>query len=302
MKTTINTITIFFILFSIVSCSATHNMTTKTNHSAITDRYGNAMLWGEYAPSALQQSPYNTWFSTQYGNYKPDTAVLKSMDMQKMKMDIFLGTWCGDSKREVPRMLKALEATDMPKENIRLLMVSNRDSVYKQTPGNESADAGIFRVPTFVIYGNDGHEAGRIIESPVATLEKDMVAIVQGNAYTPGYDKMNRLMQFCLSAKYPVFKKKITEAVSKVKDSSFGSHVLNNMAMVLMGCGKLKKAGRLLNINEALFPADLGVLITKAKYFRKCGKKVETAAFCRKILLREPENASAKEILLSVSN
>jgi hypothetical protein len=44
----------------------------------------------------------------------------------------------------------------------------------------------ILRVPTLLVYEN-GHEVGRVVESPVISLEKDMLAIVTRQPYEHRY-------------------------------------------------------------------------------------------------------------------
>jgi len=50
----------------------------------------------------------------------------------------------------------------------------------KNSPVGEYVNLGIERVPTFIFYVNN-IEAGRIIENPVTSLEKDMVNILTRN-------------------------------------------------------------------------------------------------------------------------
>ena len=66
---------------------------------------------------------------------------------------IFFGTWCHDSQREVPRMLKILEAAGLPEAN------------------------GVEFTPTFIVFRQQG-EIGRIIEKPATTLEEAMVELL----------------------------------------------------------------------------------------------------------------------------
>jgi thiol-disulfide isomerase/thioredoxin len=103
---------------------------------------------------------------------------------------LFMGTWCGDSKREVPRILKMLDCCGYPSEKITLIMVSNAPDAYKQSPQHEETGKNIIRVPTILIHEN-GKEVGRIVETPIASLEKDMLAILQQKGYVPNYAPKN---------------------------------------------------------------------------------------------------------------
>ena len=99
-----------------------------------------------------------------------------------------MGTWCGDSKREVPRFIKILESVDYPMENLKIVAVDKRRDFYKKSPQGEEWGLNIRRVPTFIFYKN-GREINRIIETPVTTLEVDIVSIVLQQEYTPNYSK-----------------------------------------------------------------------------------------------------------------
>src|SRR5207245_2056570 len=96
------------------------------------------------------------------------------------------GTWCGDSQREIPRVFKLLNYLGIRSSQIELVTVNNSDSAYKQSPTHEERGLIIHRVPDLIIY-HDQSELGRVVESPITSWEKDMLSILQGEAYTPNY-------------------------------------------------------------------------------------------------------------------
>ena len=60
-------------------------------------------------------------FKTGYDNYVPsDFSVLKYDDISVV---IFFGTWCHDSKRELPKALKIFNEIGINNENIELIAV-----------------------------------------------------------------------------------------------------------------------------------------------------------------------------------
>ena len=95
-----------------------------------------------------------------------------------------MGTWCGDSKREVPRFYKILDETNFDQDDFELITVNRR----KKTPDNLQEGYNIIRVPTFIFY-KDGEEVGRYVEYPRETLEKDILKIVTGEPYKHSYDR-----------------------------------------------------------------------------------------------------------------
>jgi thiol-disulfide isomerase/thioredoxin len=88
---------------------------------------------------------------------------------------VFLGTWCSDSKREVPRFLQIADDTGMQPADYTLYGLDRT----KKSPEGFEQSYGIERVPTFIFFrGNK--EIGRIVESPHTTLEGDILRILAG--------------------------------------------------------------------------------------------------------------------------
>jgi thiol-disulfide isomerase/thioredoxin len=86
-----------------------------------------------------------------------------------------MGTWCPDSRREVPRFMRVLTVIGFPADKAELIGVDNS----KIAPVENYASLDIKRVPTFIVYKNN-IEVGRIIENPATSLEQDMVNILTG--------------------------------------------------------------------------------------------------------------------------
>lgn len=115
-------------------------------------------------------------YDPNYAAYKVDSTLVK--DLSKLakgkKITIVLGTWCGDSKFQVPNFLKIADALKLDDSDITIIGVD----------GTKKAENGLIdslkieRVPTFIFMDKKGTELGRITESPKATLEKDMLKIL----------------------------------------------------------------------------------------------------------------------------
>lgn len=154
---------------------------------------GKQFLLGKIDKNGLQSEPYETWFNSGFGAYEVDQTLvaLFSNDLKDHYIKLFLGTWCGDSKREVPRFLKILEAAEFPLENIEIVALDRRPGKVKTSPTKEERGLNILRVPTMLFY-KDGKEVNRIVESPIETLEEDMVQIITGQPYTPNYATLSK--------------------------------------------------------------------------------------------------------------
>lgn len=134
------------------------------------------MLVGSATRAVFNDSNFVDWFTSQYSNYKVDTNTAKKAEIKltDKNIKIVMGTWCSDSRREVPRMLKILDTIGFPQDSLSLIFVDRK----KKGIGNETDSLNIELVPTFIIYKNK-KELGRIIETPEETLEKDLLKIVE---------------------------------------------------------------------------------------------------------------------------
>ncbi len=136
---------------------------------------GRKYLIGVLSKEQLREAPYKGWFEAGYNAYQPNPALIKNLKplLQEVHILIFLGTWCGDSRREVPRFLKILDKAGFPATRTKLVGVDRRRDRYKKSPGDEQWGLHIRRVPTFILL-KDGKEIGRIVERPTLSLEQDL--------------------------------------------------------------------------------------------------------------------------------
>ena len=133
-------------------------------------------LLGYFTRDRMTNPPHSEWFIKGYDAYQPDTISinrLKNVSRDNLTIKIILGTWCPDSRREVPRFLRIIDLWDFPVGNITFIGVDSE----KIAPVGEYEKLDIQRVPTFIFYKNN-IEAGRIIEVPLTSLEQDMVNIL----------------------------------------------------------------------------------------------------------------------------
>ncbi|NMP17301.1 thioredoxin family protein [Thalassotalea sp. Y01] len=116
----------------------------------------------------LEQQPE---FAENYQNYTPLetelTAVAEIAD--NVSIDVYFGSWCHDSQREVPRFLKAFVDSSA---KIRLIALDTK----KSDANGEAKAANIKFTPTFVVI-KDGQEIGRVVEKPKTTNGEDILAI-----------------------------------------------------------------------------------------------------------------------------
>jgi len=108
--------------------------------------------------------------------YSPNSESLKYLAEIQDSVQIFVlfGTWCHDSKKQIPAFIKTIELAQNPLINVEYTGVSRK----KNEPNEILERWMIKRTPTFIIYRN-GQEYGRIIEEPVHSMEQDLVSILK---------------------------------------------------------------------------------------------------------------------------
>jgi hypothetical protein len=136
-------------------------------------------LLGFFEPGMMKREPHAAWFMEGFDTYTPSAAAMnRLMELPKddLTIKIILGSWCSDSRREVPRFMKILDLWKFPFDKITFIGTD----INKISPIGDYESLAIERVPTFILYKNN-IEAGRIIEVPKTSLEQDMVNILTGN-------------------------------------------------------------------------------------------------------------------------
>lgn len=132
-----------------------------------------APLVGHVTRIDLQE--YVTWKQLRAQDYTPDAAAVKRVADGAAGVEVLaiVGTWCGDSKREVPRFFKIADQAGFPMEKVTLVAVDRS----KKDAGGLTEKHAITRVPTFVFL-RAGQEIGRVTERPKTTLENDIADIL----------------------------------------------------------------------------------------------------------------------------
>lgn len=134
----------------------------------------------------LTSEPYLTaWFGDTYQGYIVNKETIKQVAplLKDVQIKLFMGTWCEDSQREVPQFFKILDEALFNEVKGLTLITVTRD---KDTPDGLEEGLDITNVPTIIFY-KDGKELNRIVESPVVSLEDDMLSILSGKTYKHTY-------------------------------------------------------------------------------------------------------------------
>ena len=111
-------------------------------------------------------------FQLGYDEYQPGD-LLSLPALPELEVYILFGTWCHDSEREVPRLLRLLQELNIPDKHIHLIGLNPS----KSEPLNREIIFNVEKTPTF-IFLKGKQEIGRIIEKPGVSLESDLQIIL----------------------------------------------------------------------------------------------------------------------------
>ena len=177
----------FFLKFTaLLILVLSYSCGTGPGQNAVLVPDGNTViLVGTTSFAALQEPPFSDWYDPNYTSFTPNTTKIESLRplLEDVEIVTFLGTWCEDSHREIPKFVKILEATNYPISEIKVISMT-RD---KTTPENYEEGLDITNIPTLIFY-KDGEELGRIVEFAMEDLEGDMLKILSGQPYKHAYD------------------------------------------------------------------------------------------------------------------
>jgi thiol-disulfide isomerase/thioredoxin len=146
------------------------------------------------------------------GAYQPAERTLQLLRCydEPATVLIFFGSWCSDSKREMPKFFAALDLAANKNFSTRLFGL---DRSKKDAAGFAEA-FGITHVPTFIFlrgeraFSGNGHsfseqtkgELGRITETPAISIEQDWADILKHNeAWVPKMEFERRLYLWLIS-------------------------------------------------------------------------------------------------------
>ncbi len=253
-------------------------------------------LLGKINKEGLASENY-TWFTENYDAYSPNSVAIDSLErhLDKYTITAFMGTWCGDSKREVPRFYKVLDEANFPLDRLTFVAVSRDRETYKQSPGGEHEALNIHRVPTFIVYKN-GREVNRIVESPVTSLEEDLVKIVD-KEYTPNYHGVTLVDDMLSEMDTKRFSKKQRKLIPKLKGLLKNMYELNTYSHVLYYAHRKEESILVARLNTILFPEEARTFGSLATKLAAMDVVEEAKQNYKKALALDPENENYQKAL-----
>lgn len=255
-------------------------------------------LLGRVTEAQLSQAPFDSWYLKGRDNYQADKKVIKALKKEKLKhyrLQLYFGSWCGDSRRELPRMMKVLHEAGYPINTLEIIAVDNQNMQYKQSPGGEEKGLGIYRVPTLRVLSKKGEEIGRIIERPLISVEKDLLSILNGEEYATAYPALASLYQWQTSGK--LIGTNTDMLAKELKPLVKGHSELASAALKLYRRGFTKEAIQTYKLNEHLFPDSFRSHKDLARIYEQEGHTEEAIRQYKKALEIMPDNAQITSAL-----
>ena len=279
----------FFVLLFITT-SILH---AQTINKTRLDAKGNAILLGKTNKQAFENSSFK-WFEKNYADYITNNNIIKNLKkpLQNYTIKAFYGSWCGDSKREVPRFYKVIEKAGFKLENLDAIAVDKKPEAYKASPEGEEKGLNIHRVPTFIFY-KDGKEINRIVESPIEDFERDIYNIINQQRYTPNYQVVSFLDKMLHEKGIDSLRLKETKLVANLADFTQGSKELNTYGYKLLRSNQIEKALYIFSLNTKIYPYKSSVFDSLGEAFFENKNYTEALKNYYKVLAMEPQNKNA---------
>ncbi|NGZ89883.1 TlpA family protein disulfide reductase [Psychroflexus maritimus] len=144
---------------------------------------------GEISLEEFKETVHATWFNRYYKAYQPNEKTIEKLSQligeREIEVEAYFGTWCPDSRRELPRLIKLLDLSGWDTNQIKLVGV-NRSKEIPNASKEEIERIQLKMIPTFIILEN-GIEINRFVEYATETMEKDILRILEDKEYKNPY-------------------------------------------------------------------------------------------------------------------
>jgi thiol-disulfide isomerase/thioredoxin len=181
---------IFYLAFSNSGFAVSEAKQCNVERESAGSWYGDVNMIGPVDRAGFTRAPYSSWFLSEYKDYQPNQDVIEKIKTSKfsnidgLEVTVFMGTWCSDSKKQVPRLYKTLDQLGFDENKLSVHAVGIVPQEFRKThDGIAEKGLNIYRVPTIIVKRNN-QELGRVVEYPVDSLEQDLLNIVKGDTYT----------------------------------------------------------------------------------------------------------------------
>jgi thiol-disulfide isomerase/thioredoxin len=149
------------------------------------------LMLDEFSLKELKATKNAVWFKATYEEYHPNPETIRKLSAEMKKenfhIEVYMGTWCPDSQREFPHLIKLLDQINFELNNLKVVGV-DRDKVVPNLSEAERKSLNIINVPTIIIYDHSSKELNRFVEFAQESLEEDLLKILSKQDYKHVYD------------------------------------------------------------------------------------------------------------------
>ena len=299
MKNLIAQLTFVIVLFT--NCTSVSSgliiPLEKQNRTFLT-KESKPHLIGQTTINGLKSKPFDEWYSLNYNQYEVNQKHLTAVKskFKDITIKVFMATWCGDSRREVPHFIKIMDFLQFPKKQLNIVNLYLDSPRYKQSIDSEEEGLNIHRVPTFIFYKGD-KEIGRIVESPINSLEIDIAQILLGIPSRPKYRAVTAFDKIIKEKGVDYLVEHKKELAQRTRYTVSGSYELNTYGYVLLSTQNKAAAVAIFEINTLAFPKNANVFDSLAEGYIAINEPALAMENYKKVLELDKKNEQAIRML-----
>ncbi|HET8858883.1 hypothetical protein [Marivirga sp.] len=256
---------------------------------------GDKHIWGTFPVDYLKEdTTYSDWYSKSYDTFSLANKEYDwAKNLQNDTVEVYLGTWCGDSQEWVPQFVKLWDELGLNRAQLKFIGLYGSGENYKQGPNREEKGLNIHRVPTF-IFKEEGKEYARIVESPSTDLLTDVAQIALGYPSAPNYAGANYMLQLFDSMSMEEIYKDINNIYLKTYYKAGRYNELNTLGRVLSAADKKYEALLVFQFNTYYHPSNWVTHDSYAELLVELKNYPEAIKSYEKVLSLNAENEKAK--------
>jgi hypothetical protein len=260
-------------------------------------------LVGPVTIADLRKPPFSDWFESQYSRYQPAAPAVESLRtaLAGVSIEAYFGVWCGDSKRQVPRLVRLLDLAGFDERNLTLVSLSDQPMQFKQAPMNPEAKRHVHRTPTIVVV-RGGAEIGRVVETPATSIEADLLAILAGQPPRPKYGAEAWVHHLFVDLSAGDALKALQTAGPEVRERGDAGSLWHYAEHDLLKNGKPREARAVLDLHLRLNPESVIGNILMAEALIATGEKAEARKAIDRALGLDPNSDRAKRVESRLQN
>ena len=285
----------YLLLFSAI-CFITNGFS-----QSYTNKKGDTHLWGKSSVEDFSTGDYAEWYSENTKDYKTEISANEAFLFNDIDVEIFVGTWCGDTKYLVPKFIETWKQLGLDTDRLSIIALHNEGNDYKQGPNKETVGRNIHRVPTF-IFSKSNKEIGRIVERTVYDLDTDMMLIANEQPYEERYQGVSILNDYFqnFDGDTLVTIDNFKSALKLVRRELSSAGELNTLGYVLMAQGEFEKAEFTFRLNKYINPFDPNTIDSYGEFLYKQGKNEEALEQYLEVIRIKGEDRNATKMISEI--